>query len=155
MNSVLFVCLGNICRSPLAEGIFRHLTETQATKKTYQIDSCGTGAWHVGSAPHEGSRKIAAQNGISLDGIRARQVDDGDFFNFQLIVAMDQSNLSDLREINPNPESNIVLLRQYDPIQDSLDVPDPYYAGGFDKVYEIIHRSCETLLQSLEGSASF
>ena len=146
--SVLFVCLGNICRSPLAEGIFRHLVEKRQLQQQFLIDSCGTGSWHVGELPHRDSREVAKKNGISLAGQRARQVADQDFYEFDYLVAMDRSNLADLNQINTNPEASIILLREYDP-EKGLDVPDPYYEGGFDGVFSMIHRSCLNLLDEL------
>lgn len=152
MTSVLFVCLGNICRSPLAEGVFRHLVEQAEKSKEYIIDSCGTGGWHVGEPPHRESRAVARRNGVSLEGQTARQLDREDFKRFDLIVAMDRQNRRDIERLMPKGSScRVVCLREFDPEIVELDVPDPYYGGpdGFEEVYRIVERSCEALLDSL------
>ena len=148
---VLFVCLGNICRSPLAEGVFRHLVDREGRTEDFRIDSCGTGAWHVGEPPHHDSERVAKKNGVSLAGQRARQVRKADLSRFDLIVAMDRSNRSDLLNLSSDAEDKIVCLREYDTEKGGLDVPDPYYGGadGFEEVFQIVHRSCRTLLDSL------
>ena len=149
---LLFVCLGNICRSPLAEGVMRHLVEERGLDETIEVDSAGTGGWHAGEEPDARSLEVAARNGVSLEGQRARKVAPGDFENFDLLLAMDSENEADLQRRSP-PEfaDRIVRLRDFDP-EGSGDVPDPYYGGpqGFDLVYRMVHRSCEALLDSLE-----
>ena len=150
--SVLFVCLGNICRSPLAEGVFRHLVNERGYSREFHIDSCGTGAWHVGEPPHRESQKVAQKYGVSLDGQRARQVKRGDFSKFDVIVAMDEENYLDLESMAKNPTAEIIMLRQFDTHADDTDVPDPYYGGpeGFEEVFQIVRRSCEALLDDVE-----
>src|SRR5688572_17053719 len=127
--SVLFVCLGNICRSPLAEGIFRKLAEDRGLGARFLIDSCGTGSWHAGSPPHPESVKIAHKNGIDITGQRARQVQARDFKNFNLLVAMDRENRDFLEANCSNSMCRIVCLREFDPPAKDLDVPDPYHGG--------------------------
>jgi protein-tyrosine phosphatase len=153
--SVLFVCLGNICRSPLAEGIFQHLVEENGASHRYRIDSAGTGAWHAGEPADPRSRDVAERNGIILR-CTARQVREEDFHEFDLILAMDRSNLTDLESVRPAPEvrADLRLFREFDPEGNGdLEVPDPYYGGpdGFDRVFEMVLRSCQALLEELEG----
>jgi protein-tyrosine phosphatase len=149
---ILFVCLGNICRSPLAEGVFRHLARQKGVLDHYRIDSAGTGAWHVGEAPDRRSAEIARRNGVPLEG-EARQVVPEDFDRFDQIVAMDRSNLRDLQSMRPaNARAQLHLLRDFDPEPGNRDVPDPYYGGpdGFENVYAMVHRSAAALLEQLE-----
>jgi len=153
MERVLFVCLGNICRSPLAEGVMRHLVEERGLEDRIEVDSAGTGAWHVGEAPDPRSIDVAARNGVSLDGQSARKVRPSDFRDFTRVIAMDGANLRDLRGIAPeDAPAELHMLRDLDP-EGSGDVPDPYYGGddGFDRVYEMVHRSCAALLDEIEG----
>jgi protein-tyrosine phosphatase len=154
-RSVLFVCLGNICRSPLAEGVFRHLAEGEGVEHRYRADSAGTGAWHAGNPADPRSLEVAARNGVRLEG-KARQVRGEDFHRFDLILAMDRSNLSDLEGLHPGGETRarLHLFREFDPeAEGDLEVPDPYYGGpdGFDRVFEMVLRSCRSLLASLEN----
>ncbi len=156
--SVLFVCLGNICRSPLAEGVFAHLTGERGAAGRYRADSAGTGGWHVGEPPDARSAVVARRHGIRLGG-SARQVRGEDFREFDLIVAMDGENLRALVELRGDAlgGAELALLRDYDPAAGGdLDVPDPYYGGpdGFERVFEMVRRSCVRLLDLLEERAS-
>lgn len=148
-TSVLFVCLGNICRSPLGQGIFEDLVKEQDLADKFIVDSCGTGAWHEGELPHLGSIEIAKRNGISIVNQKARQIRKSDFENFDWILAMDRSNLRDIKAIAGESRSRIHLLREFDPFIGDLDVPDPYYSGGFEGVFEIVERSCRVLLDKI------
>jgi len=151
MERVLFVCLGNICRSPLAEGVMRHLVAERGLQDQIEIDSAGTGAWHVGEGPDVRSVEIAARNGVSLDGQSARKVSPADFRDFTRIVAMDASNFRDLRSLAPSgAAADLRLLRDSDP-EGAGDVPDPYYGGGdgFATVYAMVDRSCRALLDEI------
>jgi protein-tyrosine phosphatase len=157
--SILFVCLGNICRSPLAEGIFLHLLQSRGLEDAFEVDSAGTGAWHVGEPPDARARAVARKNGIELRG-RARQVEPEDLDRFDLLLAMDGDNHRNLVSLADGREgrAEIRRLREFDPETDGdLDVPDPYYGGpeGFDRVFEMVHRSCDRLLDELvsEGGA--
>ena len=151
---VLFVCLGNICRSPLAQGILEQLASARnGASPPIHIDSAGTGAWHEGEPPDPRMRRVAAGNGVSLDQQRARQVRAADFEAFDHILAMDTENLEDLVRICPVAHrGKLALLRSYDP-EGGADVPDPYYGGpdGFDRVFTIVERSCMGFLESLQG----
>jgi len=151
-TSVLFVCMGNICRSPLAEGVFRHLVEADGLGDAFVIDSAGTGAWHVGDAPDPRSVEVAAAHGVRLEG-RARQVTPEDLLRFDVVVAMDRDNLAALRELADagGGTARVRLLRAFDPTADGDEVPDPYYGGasGFERVYRMVHAACEGLLAEL------
>ncbi len=149
-TSVLFVCLGNICRSPLADGIFAHLVDQRGLSNQFTIDSCGTGAWHVGNPPDPRSVLVAAKHNIDLTNLRARQFDAStDPSQFDWIIPMDSSNERELIS-QGTPKDKVRLMRSFDPAitNQTPDVPDPYYGGddGFDKVYEMLVRACEGML---------
>jgi protein-tyrosine phosphatase len=161
---VLFVCLGNICRSPLAEGVFLHLAESAGVADRFEVDSAGTGDWHVGERPDPRAAAVARKYGVELPST-ARQVSPADFQRFDYIVAMDRENLWNLermaREGRGGPSrAKIHLLRADDPDRaagdDRHDVPDPYYGGpsGFEQVYHMVHRSAEALLRRLLADGS-
>lgn len=150
---LLFVCLGNICRSPLAEGVMRQLVAERGLEGQIEVDSAGTGAWHAGEEPDARSSAVAARHGVSLAGQRARRVEDGDFRAFDLLLTMDMENQADLLGRAPAKYAErVVRLRDFDP-QGEGDVPDPYYGGpqGFENVFAMVHRSCAALLDSLAG----
>jgi len=152
VTSVLFVCMGNICRSPLAEGVFRHLVEDEGLDDAFVVDSAGTGAWHVGDAPDPRSVEVAAAHGIRLGG-QARQVTPDDLRRYDLVVAMDRDNLAALEKIAEagRGTARLHLLREFDPAADGDEVPDPYYGGprGFEQVYGMVRTACEGLLTEL------
>jgi len=151
MTRILFVCLGNICRSPAAEGVFRHLTEETGAAHHFELDSAGTGAWHEGERADRRMRAAAERRGIALTSI-ARQVRPVDFDRFDYILAMDASNLEDLRALAPpHHHDKIRLFRDYDPDGRGQDVPDPYYGGleGFDEVLDIVTRTGRAILIEL------
>ena len=152
--SVLFVCLGNICRSPLAEGVLLHLLEAEGMDGAVTVDSAGTGSWHIGNLADPRSREVAERHGVDLPS-RARQVRPDDFHDFDLIVAMDRSNLADLQALKDRHggDARLALLRDWDPEPGDGEVPDPYYGGpgGFDRVYEMVLRSVEGMLEELKG----
>jgi protein-tyrosine phosphatase len=143
---ILFVCMGNICRSPTAEGVMRHLLAERGLEDEIEVQSAGTGGWHAGSPPDARSTRAAAARGITLEGA-ARQVTRADFEDFDLLVAMDRENLADLRAIAPpGTEHKIRLL-----LGEGRDVPDPYYGGphGFENVLDLVETACEQLLDEL------
>ena len=150
MIQVLFVCLGNICRSPLAEGIFRHHVESRKPGVRFHIDSAGTGDWHVGSAPHEQSCRVALERGLDISRQRALQIQADDLRNFDWVVAMDSENHRNILAL-PGAEVNrarVIRLLEVLPEAASLDVPDPYFGGpeGFDQVYDLLDDACVRLL---------
>jgi protein-tyrosine phosphatase len=150
---LLFVCLGNICRSPTAEGVMRALVQEAGMQDGIGLDSAGTGGWHVGESPDARATEAAGRRGIVLEGA-ARKVRPRDFEEFDLILAMDASNLRDLQRIAPDEQARqkVRLLREWDLTADGdLDVPDPYYGGpgGFDRVLDLVQASCASLLQQL------
>ena len=156
--SVLFVCLGNICRSPLGEGILAHRLEEEGLSNRVRVDSAGTGAWHQGEPPDPRSVDVAMRHGISLRG-RARRVGPEDFLEFDYIFAMDRSNLRDLRHLESEGfgGAELTLFRDFDPCQDGdLDVPDPYYGGadGFEMMFEMIDRTCAAFVDHLLSELS-
>lgn len=153
MTRILFVCLGNIIRSPLAEHAFRQAAEQAGLADRYQADSAGTAGWHTGEEPDPRMRQTAAVHGLNYTG-RARQVSERDFHEYDLIVAMDSSNYRSLSELAGSEQARkkIRLMREFDPQADGMDVPDPYYGGqeGFENTYQIVRRSVDGLLEALE-----
>ncbi|MEL6300285.1 MAG: low molecular weight protein-tyrosine-phosphatase [Pseudomonadota bacterium] len=151
---VLFVCMGNICRSPTAEGVFRHLVEQSDLLPEFEIDSAGTHAYHVGDSPDPRSQAKAAEYGVDLSSQRARRVTESDFREFDYILAMDSDNLSALERIRPEDASaNLSLLLSHGPDHGYAEVPDPYYGGarGFELVYQLVYDACQGLLQKLSA----
>lgn len=151
---ILFVCLGNIIRSPLAEHLFMHLAEQSGLGEKYIADSAGIGGWHVGEGPDPRMRSVAASYGFHYQHT-ARQFQRLDFNRFDLIFCMDHENREDLLALarNDADRAKIHLLRTFDPqAGGNTEIPDPYYdhLDGFQKVYQIIERSCKGLLQALE-----
>lgn len=148
---VLFVCLGNICRSPLAEGVFRHKVEQRDLSDHFKIDSCGTAAYHIGEHPDKRSVANAKKNGVNYDHL-GRQFKQKDFNEFDLILTMDEYNLADVNRLRPkDANAEVKMMRAYDDQEPNQNVPDPYYGGedGFQQVFEIIDRSTENLLIEL------
>jgi protein-tyrosine phosphatase len=152
---VLFVCLGNICRSPTAEGVMRALVHEAGLDDSIEVDSAGTGAWHMGSAPDPRATAAARARGIALEG-SAREVRPEDFDRFDLILAMDRSNLRALRKLADGTRAEVRLLREFDPASATageLEVPDPYYgaAGGFEEVLDLVQAACAGLLARIRS----
>ncbi|WP_353057193.1 MULTISPECIES: low molecular weight protein-tyrosine-phosphatase [Paenibacillus] len=150
---VLFVCLGNICRSPMAEAVFRHMVAAEGLEDRFLIDSAGTGNWHIGKPPHHGTRGILDEYGISYEGLKARQVSAEDFSEFDYIVAMDVQNEKDLRRLSQSEHAQIVKLLDLVPDMMNKEVPDPYYTGNFEEVYELVGRGCQALLERIRQEA--
>lgn len=149
--SVLFVCMGNICRSPLAEGVFRLALADAGLEDLVAVDSAGTGDWHRGDAPDPRAIETALRHGIDISGQRARQVAPEDFDRFDLIFAMDRSNEATLRARSPSAQHGRISLFLDHTLSSRADVPDPYYGGddGFEHVYQLLREGCSALASRL------
>jgi protein-tyrosine phosphatase len=159
MVKVLFVCLGNICRSPMAEGLFAHLVEQAGLQDRIQVDSCGTGGWHAGEKADGRMRETARKHGIELTSL-ARQIRYSDFEEFDYILPMDHSNHSDvmeLRDRSPQAKAEVFLMRDFDEEGKGQGVPDPYYGerDGFEQVYQMLYRSCKKLLMHIRTTHEY
>jgi protein-tyrosine phosphatase len=153
---ILFVCMGNICRSPTAEGVMRRLLEEAGLTDRVEVESAGTGGWHVGEPPDERATLAARRRGVTLAGA-ARQVRAADFRDFDLLIAMDRTNLRELLAAAPDEEAaeRVRLLREFDPASSGdLDVPDPYFGGdrGFETVLDMVEAACRGLLDELRAA---
>lgn len=153
MIKVLFVCLGNICRSPLGEGMFRHLVTQAGLDERVLIDSAGTGNWHVGSPPHADSQRVARERGMDISDQRARQLTPLDLREFDYLIAMDSSNREGILALDPHGRHahKVRLMLDYHPAVGMKDVPDPYFGGpeGFYPVLEMIETACRNLLDEV------
>ncbi|MFT3930725.1 MAG: low molecular weight protein-tyrosine-phosphatase [Spongiibacteraceae bacterium] len=154
--NVLFVCLGNICRSPTAHGVFQHLVNRHRLHDAIHIDSAGTGDWHIGHAPDKRSTAAALQRGYDLSVLRARQVSRHDFERFDYILAMDAQNLRDLQQIQPaHFRGELDLFLKYRELRHGAghlnEVPDPYYGGeeGFEQVLDLVEEAADGLLRAI------
>lgn len=150
--SVLFVCMGNICRSPTAEGVFRHVAEEAGHAEWIVVDSAGTHAYHVDHPPDRRARAAAERRGISLDDIRARRVRAEDFERFDYVLAMDSDNLALLVEqADPEHHHKIRLFLEFSTAREK-EVPDPYYGGaaGFERVLDLVEEGSRALLETLQ-----
>lgn len=149
---ICFVCLGNICRSPTAEGIFQHLVNKRGLQHYFFIDSAGTSAYHIGEPANSKSQWVANQQGVKLHS-KARRFDTPDLKEFDLILAMDSENYTNIKRLDQTGSfmEKIKMMREFDPQPDEMDVPDPYYGGmdGFQNVFDVLMRSCEGLLDEL------
>jgi protein-tyrosine phosphatase len=157
---ILFVCMGNICRSPTAEGVMRSLLPAEGLGDRIELDSAGTGGWHAGAPPDERASEAARRRGVALAGA-ARQVVAEDFDRFDLLLAMDRENLRELLYMAPNDDARakVRLLREFDPTSvatGELDVPDPYYGGahGFEHVLDLVEAACRGLLAEVRAAGA-
>ena len=148
--SVLFVCLGNICRSPTAEGIFRDLVEREGLAEQIGIDSAGTSNWHIGEPPDSRAIQAAADRGIDISGLRARQAIAADFERFDYVLAMDQENYQKLRQLSSRKVDNLHLLMEFADDAVTTEVPDPYYGSGFPEVFSMIEQASNGLLADIK-----
>ncbi|MCL5425881.1 MAG: low molecular weight phosphotyrosine protein phosphatase, partial [Gammaproteobacteria bacterium] len=149
---VLFVCLGNICRSPTAEGVFRRALERAGMSNAVEVDSCGVGNWHVGKAPDQRAQQAAKRREIDLSGLRARQLSEQDFTEFDYVLGMDQDNLRAMRELKPaDSRAHTGLFLDFAGTP-GVEVPDPYYGGeeGFENVLDMIEAASNGLIQHLQ-----
>jgi protein-tyrosine phosphatase len=152
---ILFVCLGNICRSPTAEGVMRQKLREAGLADDVDVESAGTGGWHVGHAPDERASAAAGARGIALEG-RAQRFLTEHADEFDLILAMDRQNEADIRALAPAAEGKLHLLREFDPEAveaGDLEVPDPYYGGdsGFEDVLDMVERACDGLVEEIRA----
>lgn len=151
MIKVLFVCLGNICRSPMAEGVFKDLIEKEGVSCKFSVDSAGTSGYHIDQLADPRMRDVANSKGIKLTS-RSRKLVVADLLEFDYIVAMDESNYEDIKSLEKeNHSAKVVLMREYDDTKEGINVPDPYYGGieGFEDVYQILLRSNRNFLRQL------
>ncbi|MFN9772432.1 MAG: low molecular weight protein-tyrosine-phosphatase [Burkholderiales bacterium] len=151
MNTrVLFVCMGNICRSPMAEGVFRHMIRQSGLDDVVKVESAGTHAFHVGEGPDKRAQATASKRGYDITDLRARRVEDVDFEKFDLILAMDWDNLSLLQQQAPKKAHHkLQLLMRFATEHESATIPDPYYGAqqGFDQALDFIEDACAGLLE--------
>jgi len=153
--SVLFVCLGNICRSPTAHGVFAKLVEQAGYSDLIQVDSAGTGDWHLNHAPDRRTAQVAASKGYDLSELRARLVTSADFNQFDYIIAMDNANLEDLRAMQPQGyQGYLGLFLDFSEQSAVQEVPDPYYGGedGFELVFGLVEDAAKGLLRHMQSS---
>lgn len=156
-TKVLFVCLGNICRSPTAHGVFAKLVADAGLQDSIQIDSAGTGDWHIGRPPDERTQRAAIQRGYDLSQLRARQVTSADFQNFDYVLAMDKSNLKDLRAMaGDKTNCHVSLFLDFAESSWKREVPDPYYGGedGFTTVLELVEDGARGLLAAIQRAGA-
>jgi protein-tyrosine phosphatase len=150
--SILFVCMGNICRSPLAESVFRHLVRSRGMEDRFEIDSAGTSGYHAGDPPDPRSVATARSRGVEVTGA-SRPVSKRDLHEFDYVIVMDAENRSHIDRLRATVggTARVHRLREWDPERSGLDVPDPYYGGarGFDDVHDMVERSCEGLLDHI------
>lgn len=152
MTNVLFVCLGNICRSPTADGIFRELVANAKLDQKIMVDSAGTGAWHIGKTPDSRTIAAARTRGYDLSVLRARQVTARDFDEFDYVLAMDEANLADLQQLKPaHFTGHLGLFLEFGARGDYREVPDPYYGGsdGFELVLDLVEDAAQGLLKHI------
>lgn len=152
MLKILFVCLGNICRSPLAEAIFDHQVRASGLEKKFSSDSCGTGGYHIGADPDHRSQLVAEKYGVPMKHA-ARKFREADYQEFDYIIPMDRQNYDDIVAVTGYAHDGLFLMRHFDPeAEEDKDVPDPYYGGqdGFEKVYRMLERSNRELINFLK-----
>lgn len=156
--AILFVCMGNICRSPSAEGFFRHYQQAQSLDRPWRVDSAGTHGYHIGHAPDARAIKAAGQYQVDISQLRARQIQESDFHEFELIIAMDEQNYQTLRQLNSRAGANASIRRMMEFARASdrtMDVPDPYYGNqsDFDHMCQLLDDSTQGLVDYVRTNA--
>ena len=157
MTRVLFVCLGNICRSPTAHAMFEHLVQEAGLSSRIEVDSAGTGDWHIGHPPDKRATATAKARGIDMTHLRARQFCREDFLEFDYVLAMDNSNLSDMRALEPaEHQAHVGLFLDFASRFSEREVPDPYYGGddGFEHVFDLVEDASRGLLKKIQEASS-
>ncbi|MBL3730851.1 low molecular weight phosphotyrosine protein phosphatase [Lysinibacillus sp. HST-98] len=149
MIRVLFVCLGNICRSPMAEAVMRDLVKKEHLEDKIEVDSAAISSWHIGEPPHRGTQDKLSEYGISTIDMQGRQLQKSDFEKFAYIIGMDESNIRNTRTILGQPNSP-KIFRFLDLTAHRKDVPDPYYTGDFQETYELVQEGCQALLAKIK-----
>ncbi|SHN28131.1 low molecular weight protein-tyrosine-phosphatase [Gracilibacillus kekensis] len=151
MINVLFICLGNICRSPMAEAVFRQIIKEKGLEDRFVIDSAGIGDWHIGNPPHQGTRKKLDEMKISYQGQKARQIIKNDLEEFDYVIAMDQQNMDDLQQFNFEA-AKVTVKKLMDFIDQPIEqnVPDPYFTKNFDYTFELVQEGCEHLFEYIK-----
>ncbi|MEZ4719069.1 MAG: low molecular weight protein-tyrosine-phosphatase [Caldilineaceae bacterium] len=153
--SILFVCMGNVCRSPMAEALMRQMVAQAGLDDQIVVDSAGTGDWHVGEPPHRGTRRVLADHGVRTDGMAARMIGPGDLHHFDYLIVMDGANLREVQRLAKHYGRRGVIARLLDYADPAIvggvrDVPDPYYDGRFGYVYDLVAAGCAGLLAALQ-----
>lgn len=149
--NVLFLCLGNICRSPMAEAVFRQMVQERELDQRIEIDSAGLSDWHAGARPHRGTLEVLTTHGIAHESIRSRQIQREDLQHFDYIVAMDDENMQGLKKLGAELGPKVFrLLDLVEEVQDK-NVPDPYYSGNFEQVYQLVNVGCQRLFEKIIG----
>ncbi|MYF39810.1 MAG: low molecular weight phosphotyrosine protein phosphatase [Rhodothermaceae bacterium] len=151
---IMFVCLGNHCRSPLAHGYFQNLVEKHGLQDEIEVASSGTSGWHIGEAPDSRICWVARRHGVRLNHIRGQKITKADLRTCDLILVMDRSNLRDVLLLDRDGRftEKVKLLRTFDPSSVDDEIPDPYYSGIFEEVYTIVSRACDSLLEGIKSS---
>jgi protein-tyrosine phosphatase len=153
MIHVLFVCMGNICRSPMAEAVFQDMVDKAGLTDQFQIDSAGTGNWYAGQTAHQGTLAVVRRANIAYKG-RARQIQSPDFDKFDYIVAMDRENLAGIRRVGTASKGEVNLFLRWAKEAGAVsvdEVPDPYYDNSFDRVYDLVQKGCAALLAHIRA----